>query len=331
MIPVVPLIHLNDLPPLIDDSPWHLITEPTVWNFHKEAIEKIMGPCDPIIVATGDDCKTLSCVEDVLGKLIDRGLNRQHRIIAFGGGAICDFAAFVASVAMRGIEHVLIPSTLLAQVDAAHGGKTAVNLPQGKNLCGAFKWAKAIVIEDFFLDTLPECELRNGRAEVYKTALIAGKELLNDVLNSTGLNTTLLRKIASIKNDIVQKDPFEKNIRAYLNLGHTAGHAIEAQKQHNHGECVGMGIRYALRLGSLRGYLKDTTLINTTDKWLSDNSLPLDPLNFSREQFFIYMKADKKQEKKGLKWIFVEKAGEIITDNKVSREDHETVLDQLNW
>jgi 3-dehydroquinate synthetase len=329
--PTVPLIRLEELPQRLKESPWHLITEPTVWAFHQKAIEAVLGPCDPIIVPAGDASKTLAQVEDILGQLIKRGLNRQHQLIAFGGGAVCDLGAFVAAVALRGIDHFLIPSTLLAQVDAAHGGKTAVNLPEGKNLCGAFKWAEAIVIEQFFLDTLPEEEMISGKAEVYKTALIAGGEIYEEVISDKALDTELLQKIAAVKNEIVRQDPFEENIRAHLNLGHTAGHAIEAQKSHNHGECVGMGMRFALRLGEKLGFLKDEALIDSCDQWLVKNGLPLDPKDFSRESFFTFMRADKKQSNSGLKWIFVESPGKIVSSRSATQEAYDAVLDQLNW
>ena len=182
----------------------------------------------------GEAAKTL----DVLGRLwSELGLDRDGTIVALGGGTATDVAAFAAATYLRGVPWVSVPTTLVGQVDAGIGGKTAIDIPQGKNLVGAFHWPARVVIDEELLATLPERERRQGQAELLKTELLAGRAL--DI-----------RGAAAYKAGVCLLDPHDHGPRRYLNLGHTFAHALEAAAGFDlpHGEAVALGLLAALRL-----------------------------------------------------------------------------------
>ncbi|HET9437727.1 MAG TPA: bifunctional shikimate kinase/3-dehydroquinate synthase [Gaiellaceae bacterium] len=174
-------------------------------------------------------------------------LERGHSLVAVGGGTTTDVAGFVAATTKRGVDWVAVPSTLVGQVDAAIGGKTGIDLPEGKNLVGAFHWPRATVIDVALLETLPEEEWRNGLAEVVKTGLLAGEQLWELEPGH------LVRACAAYKAALCLRDPYERGERAYLNLGHTFGHALEAASGYtiSHGRAVALGLLAALRLSGV--------------------------------------------------------------------------------
>jgi shikimate kinase/3-dehydroquinate synthase len=186
--------------------------------------------------------KTLAEAERLWREL---GIGRDGTIVAYGGGTTTDVAGFVAATYMRGVRWVAVPTTLVGQVDAAIGGKTAVDLPEGKNLVGAFHYPDRVVIRPELLTTLPEVERRNGMAEVVKTGLLAGRplwELPED---------EMIRACAAFKAAVCLADPYERSgRREILNLGHTFAHALEAASDYRvaHGEAVALGLLAALRL-----------------------------------------------------------------------------------
>jgi 3-dehydroquinate synthetase len=172
-------------------------------------------------------------------------LDRDGQIVALGGGSTTDLAGFVAATYLRGIGWIAVPTTIVGQVDAAIGGKTAIDLPHGKNLAGAFHWPARAVLDPATLETLPEDERREGMAEVVKTGLLAGEPLWE-------LPTPeLVRRCAAFKAAVCLRDPHEAGERAILNLGHTFAHALEAAADYErvtHGQAVGLGLLAALRL-----------------------------------------------------------------------------------
>ncbi len=182
----------------------------------------------------GEEAKQLAAVERLWRAL---GLDRDGTLVAFGGGCTTDAAGFAAATYLRGVPWVAVPTTLVGQVDAAIGGKTAIDLPAGKNLVGAFHWPVRTVIDPVLLETLPEAEVRQGRAELVKTSLLAGDDF--DV-----------RGAAAFKTAVCLADPHDRGRRAVLNLGHTFAHALEAASGYElrHGDAVALGLLAALRL-----------------------------------------------------------------------------------
>lgn len=209
----------------------------------------------------GEDHKNLTTVRALTEKMVEFGLDRHSTVIALGGGIPGDVAGFAASVYMRGIRYIQVPTTLLAQVDSSVGGKTGVNLPQGKNLVGTFHQPSLVFIDVSFIKTLPEREYLTGLAEVIKYGIIWDSSFFGFLeQNQTAIGTRdpeclqhMVHRCCAIKADIVAQDETEGGIRALLNLGHTFGHALEALTgyyRYNHGEAVAIGIILAARLAA---------------------------------------------------------------------------------
>jgi 3-dehydroquinate synthase len=210
---------------------------------------------DPIELDGGEGAKTLSSAEALLGELARAGIRRDDALIAFGGGVVGDLAGFCAGVYQRGIPVVQVPTTVVAQVDSAYGGKTGVDLPEAKNYVGAFHHPSAVLADPSALESLPKAELIAGFAEVVKTALIAGGSLWEQVRAIEKLEAAVIAPLvfdcARTKIEIVAADEREGGRRAVLNLGHTVGHAVETASgyaRYRHGEAVAIGMLAALRL-----------------------------------------------------------------------------------
>jgi shikimate kinase/3-dehydroquinate synthase len=206
-------------------------------------------------IEPGEASKDLTSAESVLESLADRGMTRDDHVVALGGGVMGDLAGFCAHVYQRGVPVVQVPTTLVAQVDSAYGGKTGVDLPQGKNYVGAYHLPAAVLVDTATLSTLPPEELAAGFVEVIKTGLLAGGALWErvraiEVLDPDGLDDVVL-ECARFKCEVVAEDERDGGRRHILNLGHTVGHAIEAAsgyRLYRHGEAVGLGLLAALRL-----------------------------------------------------------------------------------
>jgi shikimate kinase/3-dehydroquinate synthase len=221
-----------------------LVSEPRVAGIHGAAAQVALGSqlASTHEVPTGEEAKTVAVVERLWR---DLRLDRRGTVVALGGGCVTDVAGFAAATYLRGVDWVPVPTTLVGQVDAAIGGKTAVDLPAGKNLVGAFHWPSRVVIDPALVATLPERERREGMAEVVKTGLLAGEPLweLPD--------PELVRRCAAFKTAVCIRDPRERGERAILNLGHTFAHALEAAAAYEtvtHGQAVALGLLAALRL-----------------------------------------------------------------------------------
>ncbi|MCB0214231.1 MAG: 3-dehydroquinate synthase, partial [Anaerolineae bacterium] len=218
----------------------------------------------------GEAFKTLDTVAAVYPKLVTAKLDRRSPIIALGGGVLGDTAGYVAASFLRGVPLVQIPTTLLAMVDSSVGGKTGVDLPQGKNLVGAFKQPEMVIVDPDVLQTLPEAEIKAGLAEVVKHGIIDSPAIFEALEASSSSQTPnpqspisnlppitwLLHEAIMVKVRVVQDDPFEQGRRAVLNLGHTFGHAFEqvSHYQIRHGEGVAMGTACAARMATRLGY-----------------------------------------------------------------------------
>jgi shikimate kinase/3-dehydroquinate synthase len=217
-------------------GPVALVADSTVMGIHGPAAQTALGDRlrSTHELPPGEQAKQLHVVERLWSEL---RLDRGGTVVALGGGALTDVAGFAAATYLRGIPWVAVPTTLVGQVDAGIGGKTAIDIPQGKNLAGAFHWPARVVIDEALLATLPEREQRQGEAERIKTELLAGRPL--DV-----------RGAAAYKAGIVVQDPHDRGVRAWLNLGHTFAHALEAAADFDlpHGEAVALGLLAALRV-----------------------------------------------------------------------------------
>ena len=221
-----------------------LVTDPHVGGVHGAAAQLALGDRlqSTHEVPAGEAAKTASVVERLWREL---RLGRTGTLVALGGGCVTDVAGFAAATYLRGIDWLPVPTTLVGQVDAAIGGKTAIDLPEGKNLAGAFHWPVRVVIDPALLETLPERERREGMAEVVKTGLLAGEPLWELP------QVELVRRSASFKAAVCLRDPHDRGERHVLNLGHTFAHALEAAAGYEgvtHGHAVALGLLAALRL-----------------------------------------------------------------------------------
>jgi len=242
-------------------------------------------------------------------------------LIALGGGVVGDLTGFVAACYQRGVPFIQIPTTLLSQVDSSVGGKTAVNHPLGKNMIGAFYQPQAVFIDTQSLHTLPKREFAAGMAEVIKYGLIYDTELFTyleqNVENLQQLNETCLQHIiyrcCEIKALIVAEDEKEQGLRALLNLGHTFGHAIEAQMGYGkwlHGEAVATGMVLASQLAHTRGDLTQQDVARIVDV-IKQYNLPTEvPVGMTSEQFLLHMRKDKKNKKGTIRFILPTQFGQ---------------------
>jgi len=237
-----------------------VISSPRVWA----AIGRRFGRVTPTLVPDGERAKSLTTVSRVYDALLELGADRGSTIVAVGGGVLGDMVGFAAATYLRGIRLVQVPTTVMAQVDSAIGGKVGVNHPRGKNLIGAFYPPALVVVDPDTLRTLSRREFRAGLYEVIKYGLIAEPSLLDllereldAILTQNGeALTDVIRICCRIKADIVSADEHEQGLRRILNFGHTLGHALESAtgyKRLRHGEAVGLGMRAALALGVARG------------------------------------------------------------------------------
>ncbi|MFZ3578163.1 3-dehydroquinate synthase [Virgibacillus sp. DJP39] len=252
------------------------------------------------VVPSGEKSKSIEMFYELQTKAIEYGLDRNALIIAFGGGVVGDLAGFVASTFMRGIDFIQVPTTILAH-DSSVGGKVAVNHGLGKNLIGSFYPPVAVIYDIQTLQSLPANEIRSGYAEIVKEALIADQELFEDILKTKlgqlsdeSLKNHIFRGI-EIKKHFVEADENEKGIRAFLNFGHTLGHALESEYGYgtlSHGEAVAIGMLFAMNVSET---VFSTSLpVERLQKWLNDNMYPLQLNQINIEKLIKRMKSDKK-------------------------------------
>lgn len=231
-----------------------VVADETVAGLYARHLEAF-PPDARFVLPTGEASKNLDSVRALYDGFVSAGLDRHSTVVAFGGGVVGDTAGFAAATYLRGIRLVQIPTTLLAMVDASVGGKVAVDLPQGKNLVGAFHQPELVLIDPAVLSTLPSNHWKCGMAEVIKHGLLADAALLNPKLWVQERRAELVSRAVRVKARIVEADPFEQDRRAHLNLGHTFGHAIEKVTSYRcpHGEAVAVGLVAAAVLSRQMG------------------------------------------------------------------------------
>ncbi|MDW7673907.1 MAG: 3-dehydroquinate synthase [Bacillota bacterium] len=283
-----------------------------------------------LLVPDGEEAKSLDQLARAYDCCCQAKLDRKSAVIALGGGIVGDFAGFVAATFMRGMGFVQVPTTLLAQVDSSVGGKVGINLPQGKNLVGAFYQPEFVYMDLKTLKSLPERELKTGLAEIIKYGVIDGEDLFKYLEEKIGelleleaeVLMTTVAKSCEIKSNIVSLDEKESGIRAVLNFGHTIGHAIEALtgfQQYRHGEAVAIGMRYAGLVALEYDYwsIEEQSRLESLIKkvGLPTNLPPTEP-----EKIVAAMELDKKNTSGQLTMILPKKIGQLEIIADVSRE-----------
>jgi 3-dehydroquinate synthase len=286
-----------------------------------------------VAVPAGETSKDMAKVIPILSFLAQQRLNRGSVIIALGGGVVGDLAGFIAGIYLRGIRFIQIPTTLLAMVDSSVGGKTGVNLPEGKNLVGAFHQPEVVFADFDTLETLPERELRAGMAEVIKYGVIADPELFERVKGGGKMDWNyLVPRCVRIKADIVAADEKETlGLRALLNFGHTLGHAVEQTAGYGnllHGEAVAIGMVAASFLSTKRAGLsheQDQAIVDA----IRANGLPTQAKGLERDAVRRAMGLDKKVKDGKNVWVLSPKIGTAINSNDVTAEDVEAAMDLI--
>ncbi|MEW8978712.1 MAG: 3-dehydroquinate synthase [Symbiobacterium sp.] len=283
-------------------------------------------------VGAGEASKSLSHAFSLYTSCVKAELERSSAIVALGGGVVGDLAGFVAATYLRGIPFVQVPTTLLAQVDSAVGGKTGIDLPQGKNLVGAFHQPALVVADVGALRTLPRRELAAGMAEVVKYGVIRDEEFLkyvevqvgNVLGHAPGVLEQIVERSCRIKAEVVAADPQEKGLRAILNFGHTVGHALEAASGYGawlHGECVAVGMVAASAIARRSGILRDGELQLRLERLLERLGLPTRlPAGLDPQSLEPFLRRDKKVRDGHINWVMPLRAGEVVVTSNVSSE-----------
>ena len=307
---------------------YFVITNKTVAKIYKNFLK---GFENVVKIDDGEKFKNFKTFEYIIGELLKAKIERGDCIIAFGGGVVGDMAGFAAASVLRGVDYVQIPTTLLSQVDSSVGGKTGFNHVCGKNLIGAFKQPKLVIIDPKTLDTLDTRQIKTGLGEVLKYAFIeksTGCSEFNffDRLKALGAGDTDLYKelkkhweeiiyiSVSMKAAVVSKDECEKGLRAILNFGHTFGHAVEKitnYKKYTHGEAVAAGMVMAFQ-AALKRKLIDEAYFNDAVRLISSYGLISGSMkNFNKEKMFNAMKSDKKVSHAKIKLVLPVKPLEV--------------------
>jgi shikimate kinase/3-dehydroquinate synthase len=279
-----------------------------------------------ITIAPGEQHKTLASAERVWHALAAVPMTRADHLVALGGGVIGDLAGFCAATYQRGVPVVQVPTTLVAQVDSAYGGKTGVDLPQAKNYVGAYHQPSAVLVDPDVLATLPDAELAAGWVEVLKTALIAGGALWESVSAGGEVDAEVILACVRTKLAVVAADERDAGQRQVLNLGHTVGHAIETAtgyRFYRHGEAVGLGLLAALRLsgqGALRERVREL---------LRERGLPVRLEQTSVEAVVEATSRDKKRLRGGVPFVLLQAPGDALTGCEVGVEDLAAAVAEL--
>jgi len=304
------------------------ITDSTVGSLYGDRIGHVAATIE---VEPGEGAKTMAEAERVLRELARAGMNREDHVVALGGGVIGDLAGFCAATYQRGVPVVQVPTTLVAQVDSAYGGKTGVDLPEGKNYVGAFHLPAAVIADTATLASLSREELAAGFVEALKTGLLAGGALWERVRSIDALDPAALGDVvfacARYKCDVVAADERDSGLREVLNLGHTVGHAIEAASEYTryrHGEAIGLGLLAALRLSDAAA-LRDeveAVLRRTGLPTALDGAVAADPVMEALQR-------DKKRTAEGVGFVLLAEPGQPRTGQLVDPAKVEAAVKEL--
>src|SRR5262245_42558481 len=315
-----------------------VVSTEDIWRLHGATLARGLAgiPHQMLFLPGGEDQKRLTPIETLAEQMVQRGGDRSSVVIAFGGGIVNDMAGFLAAIFMRGVPVLQIPTTLLAQVDAAVGGKTGVNLLSGKNLIGSFHQPVAVLTDPAVLDTLPEREYRAGLWEIVKAGIIREPELFQYLVERR--DAVLAREPKAVdhiiaesvrtKTEVVSADEREGGLRRILNFGHTFGHALEAETGYTrllHGEAVAFGMRAAVCLGETTGHVYAEESVQMLEAIHLYGPIP--PLDgIPAENLLARLVHDKKTVKGKVHFVLPVKIGQVTV---VSGVDEKLVLDAI--
>jgi 3-dehydroquinate synthase len=327
----------DDLRAWLDGRRAFLVTTPAVWRLHGDDLLPVLGPTtrvERLEVPEGEEAKSLAQAERLWSQMLRHGGKRDSRVLAFGGGSVGDLAGFVSGAFLRGVEVVQLPTTLLAQVDAAIGGKTAVDLPEAKNSVGLFHHPFAVVADTRWLATLDRRQRQAGLVEAIKMAFLLDEDLFARIERElpallAGDRASIAAVVpasAALKVRIVEADPDEAGERALLNFGHTLGHALESAAGYEgllHGEAVAWGMRFALRVAARQGLAPEAAarlgaVLDALDL------PPLPPV--TERQLVEYLARDKKAREGGIGWVLPADVGRGRWDVRVPPAEVEREL-----
>ena len=288
----------------------------------KESLERENIITSVCVLKNGETNKNIESIYNIYSSLAKNELSRKDIIIALGGGVIGDMAGYAAATWMRGIDFVQMPTTLLACVDSSVGGKTGINIKEGKNLVGAFHSPSLVIMDSDVLNTLPKREFNAGMAEVIKHAFLFDKKLLEYLENNSSFDMDfILKRNCELKGHIVEIDYKEKKERMFLNFGHTIGHSVENAAGYGvllHGEAVAIGVIFAIEYGIKKSITKDKSLLERAKNIFDKFSLPTAvPSNINLKDA---IKLDKKRSDDKINFVFLESIGKPYVE-KVSIKD----------
>ena len=312
-----------------------VITDSNVDKIYKNEYEKMFKGFDYTIyvLEAGEKHKHIGIMPAIYSGMVKAGLTRKDMVVAFGGGVVGDIAGFAAASYMRGIDFVQIPTTIISQVDSSVGGKVGVDLPEGKNLVGAFHQPKLVLIDNYFLNTLTNRYFYDGFAEIVKYGCIYDKnffEKLENIVKLSGLSETnknykenlrkhlmehingLVYRSCEIKKEVVEKDEKESNLRMILNFGHTIGHAIEQftnYEKYSHGEAISAGMVDITKIGEKKGFTKEGEAVKIA-KLLKALNLPTE-IEYPKDRISEIMKRDKKSTSDGINFVILKGIGKV--------------------
>lgn len=306
----------------------HFVSDTNVAPLYLNTLESQFSlPVSHSVIPAGEGYKRLATVESIYHDMLAAGLTRSDLIVALGGGVVGDITGFVAATFLRGVALCQIPTTLLAQVDSSVGGKTGVDLPEGKNLVGAFYQPGLVLIDPALLDSLSDSIFADGMAEVIKYGYIANKEILN-MVSQPDYKThikEIIYECVKIKRDVVAIDEHDTGLRMILNFGHTIGHAAEKLGNYTeltHGQAVAIGMVSAMKLSALLG---NSDLEPGLKKILRNTNLP-DTLTYGREDVFNALLSDKKKFGDTVNFILVREPGKAEITPVGAEKLHELIL-----
>ena len=292
----------------------YFIVDSKVLSIYKKKLEPFLADFPHLIINSEEGKKTFSSVEIILDYLQKNKVDRTSHLIVFGGGMLCDLCGFVASIYKRGVSYTLIPTTLLAMIDAAHGGKTSLNYANTKNLLGTFYFPQNVIVDLNFLQSLSDDEIQSGAVELIKNLLLVKNPDFLKYLSKNFYNTqdliseNFVKSSIEAKWKIVSKDPFESNERKYLNFGHTLAHALESQSKFSisHGEAVAYGILFSLSKFS-PNFENKKNLIKLFESYCHHND---EIRNFSAIDLGAFFYSDKKIVNNKISFVFLNDIGD---------------------
>lgn len=319
-----------------------IITDTNVSKLYLEEVKEVLKDSfieiHEYVFEAGEESKNLDVVEGAYEGLTLNHFNRKDILIALGGGVVGDLTGFTAATYMRGISFIQIPTTLLSQVDSSIGGKTGVDFKQYKNMVGAFKMPELVYINTSVLNSLPDDQFASGMAEVLKAGLLKDGAFYEWTINNfleinekeTEAISEMIERAVNIKRIVVEKDPYELGDRALLNLGHTAGHAIEKYMNFkmSHGECVALGTIVAAFISWKREMISMEDFYEIRDMFVPFN-LPISLDEIDSDEIVKLTKSDKKAENGLIKFILLKKIGKAVIVKDVTDKEIKEAVDSL--